>query len=208
MEGRGPACATHSGRGGPSAALIRAPGWILDGMGEPTRPSPFGSASARPGARKSFRAAPGPPRPSCTCRIPPTSPVRRSARPPAHPHFPQPHCRQEMQPELRTTGPAHSGQTRMLLTVNGLVGRYRVGWRRGKGGMSTSIRLMFGSGYRIYAESGRGQEKEGIRDRGYVPVHRGGRMKPPWESWALPCRCLMGGTTYRKLGAGSQALIV
>ena len=32
-----------------------------------------------------------------------------------------------MQPEFRTTGPAHSGQTRMFTVVNGLDGWYRVG---------------------------------------------------------------------------------
>ena len=40
-----------------------------------------------------------------------------SARPPLrarlHPHFPHPHWAQCIQPEFRTTGPAHSGQTRI-----------------------------------------------------------------------------------------------
>ena len=40
-----------------------------------------------------------------------------------------------MQPEFLTTGPAHSGQTRMFTVVNGLDGWYRVGrsWGLGVG---------------------------------------------------------------------------
>ena len=38
-----------------------------------------------------------------------------------------------MQPEFRTTGPEHSGQTRIVAAVNGLDGRYRVGRSWGLG---------------------------------------------------------------------------
>jgi len=39
-----------------------------------------------------------------------------------YPHCPQPHCRQVMQPEFLTMGPAHSGQTRICLLVKVLDG--------------------------------------------------------------------------------------
>jgi hypothetical protein len=64
---------------------------------------------------------PGAPFPSIQHRELSRSGVREELKLPArYPHLPQPHWMQVMQPEVRAMGPAHSGQTRMLLSVSWL----------------------------------------------------------------------------------------
>ena len=51
----------------------------------------------------------------CSALFRPVRLVRLPARPPStYPHFPHPHCAHVIQPELRMTGPEHSGQTLTL----------------------------------------------------------------------------------------------
>jgi len=71
--------------------------------------------SARHSAIPPFRHSAIPPVLSMPALFRPVRLVRLLARPPsAYPHLPHPHCAHVMQPELRMTGPEHSGQTLIL----------------------------------------------------------------------------------------------
>ena len=69
-----------------------------------------------------------------------------------------------MQPEFRTTGPEHSGQTRIVAAVNGLDGRYRVG-------------RSWGLGVVVMAASGSGGEQGEPEDTPKIRGVKKGRDK-------------------------------